>query len=221
MGGLAGGTAGAFGGHALGGKAGHGKSGTIIGALTGAFAGHKAQDAASDWKDERDKKKMWAKQQQQQSQTSTHSSHSNHGNNESSSQGDSGANFTASSQDIRLDAHGDYNLHASCRRPDGSYQSSTISLNKIIQHDGGSFRWAGGPSNGAGIYTVKQGDTLRAIAGRFNHCSYESLAQHNNIRLVDGGQKLEGELLRNGEWYHRSINLDERISNRSGCLEFV
>lgn len=258
MGGLAGGAAGAFGGHALGGKAGHSTSGTIIGAISGAFAGHKAQDAVSDWKDKRDEKKEWEKQQQQMQQNPPQfhnpppSHQSCHGQ-EQRNRGDFGANFSASCSDIRLDAYGDYNLHAQCRRPDGSYQSSTISLNRIIENDGGSFRWSGGQSNGASSYTVQQGDTLRAIAARFNHCSFEELARHNNInnpdmiypgqnlqipgggsrgggnfgasarnmRLVDGGQRLEGELSRNGEWHLRSIILDERIANRNGCLEFV
>ena len=260
MGGLAGGAAGAFGGHALGGKAGHGKTGTIIGALTGAFAGHKAQDAASDWKDERDEKKKWEKQQQQQqNQQQNHgpppSQHHNsdHKPSEQRVRGDFGGNFTASSRDMRLDAHGDYVLHASCLRPDGSYQSSSISLNRILSNDSGSFRWSGGDTGGANTYTVQQGDTLRAIASRFAHCSYEELARHNNInnpdmiypgqnlqipgggsrgegnfgasarnmRLVDGGQRLEGELSNGGSWHLRSVNLDERIGNRNGCLEFV
>ncbi|KAI8943855.1 hypothetical protein NX059_001827 [Plenodomus lindquistii] len=252
MGGIAGGAAGAFGGHALGGKAGHDKIGTVVGALAGAFAGHKAQDAASDWKDERHEKKEHQKQQHQQHQQAP-MQHSKHEEESSRSRGDYGGNFTASSRDIRLDAYGDYNLHAQCRRTDGSYQSSTLSLNQILENDDGSFRWSQGSSNGSTTYTVQQGDTLRAIAGRFSHCSYEDLARHNNIqnadmiypgqalqipgggsrgganfgatarnmRLVDGGQRLEGELERNGQWHTRSIILDERIGNRNGCLEFV
>jgi hypothetical protein len=256
MGGLAGGAAGAYGGHALGGKAGHGTSGTIIGAIAGAFTGHKAQDAAEDWKDKRDEKKEWEKQQHQQQQQGhgpPQGHHSGHGQENERHRGDFGANFTESSRDIRLDAHGDYNLHAQCRRSDGSYQSSTISLNNLLENDGGSFRWSGGQSNGASTYTVQQGDTLRAIASRFSHCTFEELARHNNIsnpdmiypgqnlqvpgggsrgggnfgasarnmRLVDGGQRLEGELERDGQWHQRSIILDERIANRDGCLEFV
>lgn len=257
MGGLAGGAAGAFGGHALGGKAGHGKTGTIVGALAGAFAGHKAQDAASDWKDERDEKKKWEKQQQQQQDLANHrpppAQYSGHQQDEPRSRGDFGGNFTASSRDVRLDAHGEYNLHAQCRRTDGSYQSSSISLNRILENDNGSFRWSSGSSNGAATYTVQQGDTLRSIASRFSHCSYEELARHNNInnpdliypgqnlqvpgggsrgggnfgasarnmRLVDEGHRLEGELERDGQWHQRSIILDERIGNRNGCLEFV
>jgi uncharacterized protein YcfJ len=255
MGGLAGGAAGAFGGHALGGKAGHGTSGTIIGAIAGAFAGHKAQDAASDWKDQRDEKKEEEKVQQQQQHHQDHVPEHQSGSAQQSQRhhGDFGANFSDSSREIRLDAHGDYNLHAQCRCPDGSYQSSTISLNGILENDEGSFRWSGSQSNGASTYTVQQGDTLRAIASRFSHCTFEDLARHNNISnpdmiypgqnlqvpgggsrgggnfgasarnmlLADSGQRLEGELLRDGQWHHRSIILDERIANRNGCLEFV
>lgn len=263
MGGLAGGAAGAFGGHALGGQAGHGKTGTVIGALAGAFAGHKAQDGISDWKDEHKEKKEWEKQQEEQQkyQSQQHSyggprpSHhgDSHHQSDQPTRGDFGANFTASSRDMRLDAHGDYVLHAQCRRSDGSYQSSSLSLNRILENDAGSFRWSGGNSGGGNTYTVQQGDTLRAIAGRFAHCSFDELARHNNIsnpdmiypgqnlqipgggsrgggnfassarnmRLVDGGQRLEGELENNGQWHIRSVNLDERIANRNGCLEFV
>jgi LysM repeat protein len=254
MGGLAGGAAGAYGGHALGGKSGHGTSGTIIGALAGAFAGHKTQDGISDWRDERhdkkeEEKKQHEQQQHQQQQQQHHSSDAHSGRH----QGDFGGNFSASSRDVRLDAHGDFNLHAQCQRTDGSFSSSTISLNRYLENDNGSFRWSSGSSNGASTYTVQQGDTLRAIAGRFAHCSYEDLARHNNIdnpdmiypgqnlqvpgggsrgggnfgasarnvRLADGGQRLEAELESGGQWHTRSIILDERIGNRDGCLEFV
>ncbi|KAL5114952.1 hypothetical protein ACEQ8H_007124 [Pleosporales sp. CAS-2024a] len=241
MGGLAGGAAGAFGGHALGGKAGHSTFGTIIGAVAGAFAGSKAQDAASEWQHKRDDKKAQEKLQQQ----------------EHRQRGDFGGNFSQSSRDIRLDiAHGNFTLHAQCCRLDGSWQPSSLSLNTVIENDNGSFRWSStrdynaNANATASTYTVQQGDTLRSIAARFDHCSYQDLARHNNInnpdmiypgqnlqvpgrphfgasarnvRLVDGGQTLEGELLRDedGQWHHRRIVLDERIANRNGCLEFV
>jgi len=256
MGGLAGGAAGAFGGHKLGGQAGHGAAGTIIGALGGAFAGHKAQDAASDWKHEHDDKKKWEKEQEEQKKHNQQQQHHGgpppqHNSNDARERGDFGGNFTASSRDVRLDAHGDFNLHAQCARTDGSYSSSTISLNKYIENDNGSFRWSSGSSNGASTYTVQQGDTLRAIAARFSHCSFEDLARHNNIsnpdqiwpgqnlqvpgggtrgggnfgasarnvRLQHGGQELVAEL--GPEWHTRTLNLDEKIGNRDGCLEFV
>ncbi|KAK3298673.1 carbohydrate-binding module family 50 protein [Chaetomium fimeti] len=168
-------------------------------------------------------------------------------------------NFSSSARDTRLDAHGEYMLHTSCKRLDGSYQSTSISLNKIIENDRGSFRWfSGGQSNGGGqqSHTVQPGDTLRAIAGRYN-CSFEEIARKNNIanpdlihpgtvlqipgsggnnnsgrggnfgesardvRLADGGRRLDGELLRDGRWLGSSIILDERLSNNNGTLKYI
>lgn len=54
---LIGGAAGAFGGHALGAKAGHGVIGTVLGGVAGAFAGHEAEEKIDDWRDERKEKK--------------------------------------------------------------------------------------------------------------------------------------------------------------------
>jgi LysM repeat protein len=166
-------------------------------------------------------------------------------------------NFSSSAQDIRLDTHGEYVLHASCRRLDGSYQSSSISLNQIIANDNGSFRWASSSSSRGGPrqVTVQPGDTLRAIAAQVG-TSFDEIARHNNIqnpdmiypgqvlqvpgggsgggsignfgasardvRLADGGRRLEGELCRpDGHWAGSSIMLDERIGNDNGTLTFV
>jgi hypothetical protein len=264
MGGLAGGAAGAFGGHKMGGVTGHNKTSTIFGAVAGAFAGHKLQDGVEDWKDDRDDKKKEEKrrkeeeerrkQEQQQQHQYDSGRPSGHDNRDDQRRGGNYAgNFTSSSRDIRLDAHSDYNLHASCQRLDGSYKPSTISLNSILENDDGSFHWSkgtrgGGPSS----VTVQQGDTLRAIAARHN-CNFHDIAKQNGIqnedmiypgqllivlgggsggganfgasardvRLVDGGQRLVGELQRDGRWVESSVVLDERIENRDGCLEFV
>ncbi|KAF4336088.1 CVNH domain protein [Fusarium beomiforme] len=272
MGALAGGAAGAFGGHKIGGVTGHSKTSTIVGALAGAFGGHKLQDAAEDWKDERDEKKEEEKRRKEEEKRREEEEerrrkerrdddrYESHHRRRSSSRGSDrrrgghyAGNFTASSRDIRLDAHGDYVLHASCRREDGDYQYTSISLDKILENDRGSFRWsAGGHHGGSSSVTVQQGDTLRGIAARFN-CSFEEIARHNNInnpdliypgqtlqipgggrhggggfgwsarhvRLVDGGQRLEGELSRDGDWVLSSIILDERIRNFNGTLELI
>jgi nucleoid-associated protein YgaU len=215
MGGLAGGAAGAYGGHTLGGKAGHGTAGMLAGALAGAFAGHKGQDAASEkwdehknkkkeeedrkkWEEEEERRRKYGQQGQSPFQSQSHggnnlaggqmAAHQQDRGSSGRQQGDFGGNFTASSRDIRLDAHGEYTLHAQCRKPDGSYQASSIALNRYLENDGGSFRWSSGSSSGGGgenTYTVQQGDTLRAISGRFSHCTYDELARHNNISNPD------------------------------------
>jgi LysM repeat protein len=41
-----------------------------------------------------------------------------------------------------------------------------------------------------------------------------------NVRLVDGGRRLEAELLRDGKWVGSSMVLDERIGNDNGTLTF-
>ncbi|KPM43225.1 hypothetical protein AK830_g3372 [Neonectria ditissima] len=220
MGALAGGAAGAYGGHALGGKTGHSKTSGVVGALVGAFAGHKLQDTASDWKDERDEEKEEKKKRKDKDERRDDSndrrrrrsrsrsrSRSSSRSSRSSSRGDrrrrdssgprSGhyaGHFTATSRDVRLDTHGDYSLTASCKRHDGSYQSSTISLDRILENDGGSFRWAsGGHGRGPQSVTVQHGDTLRGIGARFG-CSFEDISRHNGITnpdLIYPGQVLQ------------------------------
>ena len=247
----------------------------MLGAVAGAVAGHKLQDGVSDWKDNRDEEKERKKREEEerrrreeeQAHQQQHGgfgggNHHNSpppqyssGNHHQSSRGVNYAgNFSSSSRDIRLDAHGEYMLHASCRRTDGSYQQSSISLNRLIENDQGSFRWASQGHQGGGggnTVTVQHGDTLRDIARRHG-ASFEELARHNGIqnpdmiypgqvlqvpgrsgggggnfgasardvRVTDGGRRLEGELLRDGRWAGSSIELDERIGNNNGTLSF-
>jgi len=182
--------------------------------------------------------------------------------------------FSGSARDIRLDSGGDYMLRASCRRVDGSYQASSISLNKILENNQGSFRWASqnrkrepSPQRGCARQIIVQpGDTLRRIAAQVG-CSFDELARANgiqnpdliypgqvlnvpgaasgghhghghghepsrggdagnfgasarNVRLVDDGKRLEGELLRDGQWVGSSVVLDERIGNDNGTLTY-
>ncbi|KAK4154494.1 autolysin [Chaetomidium leptoderma] len=284
LGALGGGVAGAVGGHKIGGKTGHSKLSTVLGAVAGAVAGHKVQDGVSDWKDNRneekekkkkeeeeekrreEEKKRREEEQSHQQQQQHHGSNNHHAAPPPQHQQSRGVNyagnFSGSSRDVRLDAHGEYMLHASCRGLDGSYQQSSISLNKIIENDQGSFRWASGQRDSGGSsrtsVTVQQGDTLRGIAAQVGG-SFEEIARHNNIqnpdmiypgqvlqlpnsggggghgggssggnfgssarnvRLVDDGRRLEGELLRDGRWVGSSIELDERIGNSNGTLAF-
>lgn len=262
MGALAGGAAGAFGAYKLAGPAtGHKKTSGLVGALGGALTGHVLQDGVSHWKDGRDEKKK--KEEEEKKQKEHHKDdnyhHGGHHDRRDSDDrprsGHFAGGFTRSSRDVRLDAHGEYTLHAQCRREDGSWQSTSISLNRILENDNGSFRWSNGQaSGGSESVAVQSGDTLRAIAARHN-CSFDELARHNgiqnpdmiypgqrlelpsgghhgsgggnfgasarNVRLVDGGQTLEAELSRNGQWVNSSIVLDERIGNINGCLELV
>lgn len=269
---LAGGAAGAFGGHKVGGNFGHSKTSTFIGAVAGAFAGHKLQDGVSDWKHERDDKKEEEKRREEEEKRRHEEEerrrredhhrpeehqhhHERRGSGDRPRGGNFAGGFTGSSRDIRIDAHGDYNLRASCKRRDGGWQESCISLNRYLENDQGSFRWTSGGGGGGGEqnYTVQQGDTLRNIGDRFG-ASWEEIARHNNIanpdqiwpgqnlripgrgggggggnfgasardvRLVDGGQRLEAELSRHGQWVRASINLDEKIGNNDGTLHYV
>jgi nucleoid-associated protein YgaU len=97
-------------------------------------------------------------------------------------------NFSGSCNNIRLEAHGDFVLRASCRRADGSYQESCISLNKYLENSNGCFRWTDGSSGGhchaPQTVTVQPGDTLRDIAARFG-TTYQEIAQLNGIPNPD------------------------------------
>ncbi|KAK4240771.1 autolysin [Achaetomium macrosporum] len=273
LGAVGGGVAGAWGGHKIGGKTGHSTLTTVLGAVAGAVAGHKLQDGVSEWKDKRDEEKERKEREEEERRHHHHNhrhsrspspAHRHESHQQSRDMGgvSYAGNFSSSSQDIRLDAHGEYMLHASCRRVDGSYQSSSISLNQIIENDQGSFRWASSGRRDHGHsrpreVTVQPGDTLRSIAAQVG-TSFEEIARHNGIqnpdliypgqvlqvpggagggwggsvgnfaasardvRLADGGRRLEGELRHpDGHWVGSSIMLDERIGNDNGTLTFV
>ena len=74
----------------------------------------------------------------------------------------------------------------------GYNRPSIIPLNQIIENDQGNFRW----SSGGGNFSPSARD----------------------IRLTDGGRKIEGELLRDGLWVRSSLILSERIENNDGDL---
>ncbi|KAK0702813.1 CVNH domain-containing protein [Lasiosphaeris hirsuta] len=251
LGAIGGGLAGGVGGHALGGKANHSTLCTVLGVVGGAIAGHKLQDGVSNWKDKRDEKT----EQEHHKNQDSHQAFIPYGVNYL-------GNFSGSSRDTRIDSSGEYTLHASCKRIDGSFQSSSISLNRFLKNDRGCFRWVGGEKQPEALaarqVSVQQGDTLRQIA-RQAGVSSEEIARVNgiqnpdliypgqvlnipgaaagsgagnggsvgnfgqsarNVRLVDGGRRLEAELLRDGQWVGSSIVLDERIGNENGTLTF-
>lgn len=246
----------------------------VFGVLGGAFAGHKLQDGVSDWKDKRDEKKDKRDEKKSDSDSSDESEkedkHEKRQEKKNQDRHENSnprgvkylGNFSGSSRDMRLDCSGEYTLHASCKRTDGSYQSSSISLNKILSNDRGSFRWVEAEKQdkvtGPRQFTVQQGHTLREIAKQVGG-SFEEIARANgiqnpdqiypgqvlnipgaafetsgsngggvgnfgnsarNVELVDGGRRVEGELLRDGQWVGSTIVLDERIGNDNGTLTF-
>ncbi|KAK4680715.1 hypothetical protein QC764_101210 [Podospora pseudoanserina] len=203
-------------------------------------------------REEEDRRRASQPQQQQQ----------HHHSNQPRDHGVShGGNFSGSAKDIRLDAHGEFMLHCECRRLDGSYQPTSISLNKIIENSNGNFRWTSGGANinscgnKPSSVTVQPGDTLRDIAQRHG-TNWQELAKINclqnpdlihpgqviklpgggsqggqaggnfgssarNVRLEDCGKRLVAELRRgDGCWVSSSLNLDERIGNANGTLQF-
>lgn len=175
MGALAGGAAGAYGGHKLH----HG----FLGGLAGAYAGHKAEDKL---KEHRRKSKEHSRPNSGYNQYTEQPSHASHGS--------SAGNFAASSQNITLDR--DYDLIADCCDVHGRFRLSSISLNTIISNADGRFGWVQGGGNFA--------------------------ASARNVRLVEGGRALEGELCgRDGHWRHDRIWLDEKIENSNGDLRVL
>ncbi|KAK4182934.1 CVNH domain-containing protein [Podospora australis] len=295
LGAIGGGLAGGFGGNKIGNKTGHNKLGTVLGVVAGAIAGHKTQDGIEEWKDNRDEEKEKKKREEEEKKRreeeekerkkreeedrrrreedeKRQKEQQHHSAPAPRSNTNYAGNFSGSARDIRLDeAGGEWRLTASCRRTDGSYQSSSISLNQILENNQGSFHWHSGsgcppprPHDhcGPSTVTVQSGDTLREIASRFPGQTWEQIARHNNIsnpdliypgqvlripggdaphhggppsggaggnfgasarnvRLADGGRRLEADLLRNGGQYcNASIVLDERIGNENGTLKY-
>lgn len=101
--------------------------------------------------------------------------------------------FFLTSQDITLDS--DWNLVAFCRRADGSWIWSTLSLNDTLKNVCGHFSWGG---------------------------SGNLVATARNMTLEGHGSLLAADLEDDhGDWNRRSIPLDERISNEDGKLTFL
>ena len=194
----------------------------VLGVVGGALAGHKLQDGVSDWKDGRDDKKAEEKKaeedkkaeekrkaeekkkdeerkkdEEKKKSEKKEEKKDNRDCQQSSAPGVKYlGNFSGSAKDIRVDCSGEYLLHASCKSKDGSYRASSISLNKILSNDRGSFRWVEGGSQpkaaGPKQFTVRQGDTLRAIGAQVG-ASWEEIARVNGIQnpdLIHPGQVL-------------------------------
>ena len=101
--------------------------------------------------------------------------------------------FSLSSRDITLDSN--WNLIASCRRFDGTWNQSTLSLNEILENAYGKFSWGG-------------------------HGNFAATAR--NVRLEADGRLLAARLKKGrGTWVPCTVRLDERIANSNGKLVFL
>jgi hypothetical protein len=170
----------------------------FLGAVGGAFAGHKLEDAYKDHK------KHSRPSSRRSSSSSSSSSSSGHSHSHHHSHGHKShhnapppiqtrGNYSQSSARITLDH--DYDLIAECGAGDGSRRLSSLSLNRVITNDNGHFRWD--------------------REGNFGSSA-------RNVRLTQGGRFLEAELATvNGDWRRDQICLDERIENSNGNLQML
>lgn len=164
----------------------------FIGALGGAYAGHKLEDYVKE-----EKKKKKANKLGHGGSSSSSSSSSDEGKHKIQQQASSArmrGNFSGSSNQISLDR--DFDLIASCSAVDGSHRLSSIKLNDYITNDNGHFRW------------VNSGGNFAASA--------------KNVHLENSGKVLVAELCTvDGHWRQDGIWLDERITNNDGDLNYV
>jgi hypothetical protein len=158
MGALAGGAAGAYGGHKMGH---HG----VIGGLAGAFVGHKLED-------------KYKKDHSRRSSTSSSSSDDSKKHHAKpaahANTGHPTGNFSASSRQISLDK--DYDLIAECVAIDGNHKLSSVSLNSCLTNNNGHFGWAKGGNFGGSARNVRLVDggkfleaELRTMDGHWKH----------------------------------------------------
>ncbi|KAE8351828.1 CVNH domain-containing protein [Aspergillus coremiiformis] len=192
LGAVAGGAAGAYGGH----KVNHG----ILGAIGGAMTGSVAQDAMKkhkEKKEEEEKKKKWAAAQQA-AQAQHHAPPPHFGaplpnNHHLPGPTPMRGNFSASARDIRLE--GNHDLVAHCCAISGQFRPSVIPLNTVLSNHFGTFAWERN--------------------GNFSGSA-------RNVRLIEGGKVVEAELANGqGGWNRAWMRLDERISNQNGTLVFL
>ena len=210
MGALAGGAAGAYGGHQIG----HG----VLGAMGGAVAGHFAEEAVKKktkkHKDGSEKKKKHRDHDAYGGSSHGHGrrrgSHSSSSSSSSSSDSDGGkkkhkkkhssrdvrthgGGFSGSCSNITIDR--DFDLIALCKMREGKENLRSVGLNECLANEWGEFRW------------VKNGNAF---------------ASAKNVRLLEGGRVVEADLGDGrGGWNRSRIVLDERIGNDNGELVFM
>jgi uncharacterized protein YcfJ len=186
MGALAGGAAGAYGGHKMGH---HG----FLGGIAGAFAGHKLEESYKDHKKQ-------TKPHSRRSSSSSSSSDSHHHgakpvpvpvSHHAPQHAVPAGNFSASSRQISLD--GDYDLIAECGTVDGRHKLSSISLNKILTNNDGHFGWvAGGGNFGGSARNVRLVDGGKFLEAEL--CSRDGHWKHSRIWLDEKITNNDGEL---------------------------
>ncbi|PPJ52562.1 hypothetical protein CBER1_11023 [Cercospora berteroae] len=192
VGALAGGAAGAYGGH----KMNHG----VIGTIGGAVAGSMLEDAYKK-KGKKDKKYKEHKPHHSRRGSSSSSSSSSSSDSDSSKdkkkkkKGTSvpAGNFHASSRNVYLE--GRSTLVAESADVRGHFQRTAIDLNDVFTNTNGKMHWARGGN----------------FAGSARH-----------IRLTDNGNCLEAELGDGrGGWIYNKVDLNERITNDNGRLHLL
>jgi hypothetical protein len=202
MGALAGGAAGAFGGHQVG----HG----FIGGVGGAIGGSMLEDA---YKKKKKKDKYGAgaagaaggygkpHKQNKQRRGSGSSSSSSSSSSDSDSSGKKHrrkgevplGNFRASSRDVHLE-HGCV-LVAECADVHGHHRSSSLNLNDCLTNKNGRLRWARGGN-------------------------FATSARH--LRLVNDGKRLVAEVADDdGNWNETWVSLNKKITNDNGVLKLL
>ncbi|KAK5137152.1 hypothetical protein LTR08_000657 [Meristemomyces frigidus] len=186
MGAMAGGAAGAYGGH----KINHG----ILGGLGGAVAGSMAENAYK-----RSKKEKKPKQRRGSHSSHSSSSDSSDSDDEKKKKGYQGhesrgvmaGNFSASSREVRLERN--CILVAECTDTSGRHQRSTLDLNDCFTNSNGRLCWAKG-GNFAGsakdISLAEGGSVLEAKLG-----DGRGGWQRNSVRLNERITNDDGRLL--------------------------
>ncbi|KAF9570364.1 hypothetical protein EC968_001865 [Mortierella alpina] len=101
-------------------------------------------------------------------------------------------NFTETSKNIRIT--GGHLLQATCQTKDGGYKDSTLDLNDFIGNEDGNFQWDG--------------------------VNFSQTAEDVQIQVATDST-LSAELkARDQHLVPSKLNLDERITNNNGVLQY-
>lgn len=250
LGAIAGGAAGAYGGH----KVGHG----FIGAVGGAYAGHKLED---HWKDKRKAEKKERRRLQGRRDSSSSSSSSSSDDEKKKKKKDKygqpgpqgwgdkwgnlshddkmkyglgaagvaaagGAGYYAWQHHQQQQGHGGAPMppqgHGGSREVlAGNFSGSSSQI--TLDGDYDLIASCGTVDGHQKLSSISLNDCLGNEWGKFVWQRGGGFAQSSrNIRLVDGGRVLEAELGNGrGGWDRQHIRLDEKITNDNGELKFL